>query len=45
MPKDGIPTAPPRDGDLEARNPLWLKDRGDSFMRYKNYQAALDAYN
>jgi hypothetical protein len=45
MPKGSAPLPPPRGGDIENRNPLWLKDRGDAFMRNKNYSAALDAYN
>jgi serine/threonine-protein phosphatase 5 len=45
MPKGSAPLPPSREGDLENRNPLWLKDRADGFMRMKNYSAALDAYN
>lgn len=32
------------DGDLESKNPLWLKDKGDQFLRDKNYTAAIEAY-
>lgn len=41
MPKGQLPMAPSRDGELENRNPLWLKDRGDQFAKNKNYEAAL----
>ena len=44
LPKGSVPL-PPTQGDLENKNPLWLKDKGDRFMHDKNYQAALDAYN
>lgn len=44
LPKGSVPL-PPTQGDLENKNPLWLKDKGDHFMHDKNYQAALDAYN
>lgn len=32
-------------GDLESKNPLWLKDKGDSFFRDKNFVAAVEAYS
>lgn len=28
-------------GDLETKNPLWLKDKGDSFLKDKNYISAI----
>ena len=31
-------------GDLESKNPLWLKDKGDSFFNDKNYISAIEAY-
>ena len=32
-------------GDLESKNPLWLKDKGDSFLKDKNYVSAIEAYS
>ena len=32
-------------GDLENKNPLWLKDKGDAFYRDKNYTSAIEAYS
>lgn len=32
-------------GDLESKNPLWLKDKGDSFFKDKNYISAIEAYS
>lgn len=32
-------------GDIEAKNPLWLKDKGDSFYHDKNYTSAIEAYS
>lgn len=32
------------EGDLEGKNPLWLKDRGDAFFKDKNYLSAIEAY-
>ena len=32
-------------GDLESKNPLWLKDKGDSFFADKNYVSAIQAYS
>ena len=32
-------------GDLQSKNPRWLKDKGDSFFRDKNYTAAVEAYS
>ena len=32
-------------GDLESKNPLWLKDKGDSFFQDKNYISAIEAYS
>lgn len=32
-------------GDLESKNPLWLKDKGDAFYRDKNYVSAIEAYS
>jgi hypothetical protein len=29
------------DGDVESKNPLWLKDKGDKFLNDKNYSAAI----
>jgi len=29
------------DGDVESKNPLWLKDKGDSFLKDKNYISAI----
>jgi hypothetical protein len=29
------------EGDIENKNPLWLKDKGDSFMKDKNYTSAI----
>ena len=31
-------------GDLESKNPLWLKDKGDSFFHDKNHLSAIEAY-
>lgn len=31
-------------GDLESKNPLWLKDKGDSFFKDKNFVSAVEAY-
>ena len=44
MPKNSVPL-PPSQGDLENKNPLWLKDKGDRFMKDKNYLSAIEAYN
>ena len=43
MPKDSQ-MLPPSQGDIENRNPLWLKDKGDRFMVDRNYSAAIDVY-
>lgn len=43
MPK-GKSTKANAEGDLESRNPLWLKDKGDQFLKDKNYIAAIEAY-
>lgn len=32
-------------GDLESKNPLWLKDKGDGFYKDKNYVSAIEAYS
>lgn len=32
-------------GDLQSKNPLWLKDKGDSFFNDKNYISAIEAYS
>lgn len=29
------------DGSVETKNPLWLKDKGDSFVKDKNFTAAI----
>ena len=29
------------EGDVESKNPLWLKDKGDQFLRDKNYLSAV----
>ena len=44
MPKRS-PLFPPTHGDLENKNPLWLKDKGDRLIGDKNYSAAIDAYS
>lgn len=44
MPKDQH-MIPPTQGDIENRNPLWLKDKGDRFMHDRNYSAAIDVYS
>ena len=43
MPKNkGSQLAP---GEMEQKNPLWLKDRGDAFVRDRNYVSAIQAYS
>ncbi len=32
------------EGDVQTKNPLWLKDKGDQFLRDKNYTSAIEAY-
>lgn len=39
------PTGAASGGDLENKNPLWLKDKGDAFYRDKNYVSAIEAYS
>ncbi len=34
-----------KEGDVEQKNPLWLKDKGDEFYRNKDFYSALNAYN
>ena len=29
------------EGDNETKNPLWLKDKGDQFIKDKNYISAI----
>jgi hypothetical protein len=43
MPKNTA--AGSRDGNFEAKNPLWLKDKGDAFVKDKNYVSAIEAYS
>ena len=43
MPKNQ--SKPLANGDLESKNPLWLKDKGDSFCNDKNYLSAIEAYS
>jgi len=30
--------------NLESRNPLWLKDKGDEFLKDADYYSAMNAY-
>jgi len=30
--------------DIEDRDPIWLKDKGDHFFKRHDYQAAINAY-
>lgn len=33
------------EGDVESKNPLWLKDKGDQFLRERNFLSAVEAYS
>jgi dyslexia susceptibility 1 candidate gene 1 protein len=43
MPKNTA--AASSDGSVETKNPLWLKDKGDDFVKDKNYVSAIEAYS
>lgn len=45
MPKIKQAGAEKSGDDLENKNPLWLKDRGDEFYKNQDFLSAIMAYN
>ena len=31
--------------EIEDRNPIWIKEKGDNFFKNKDYRSAINAYN
>ncbi len=31
--------------EIEDRNPIWIKEKADNFLKIKDYRSAINAYN